>query len=1837
MAKANKIYNEIIIDMNPESSTFGEVTYEDSYYSANEPSIQAGGGGMGGATTCEDEGAVTCDDTSCGACLDVDWDASTMDGNNCQLSECDTTTTLGDLSDPYVCSSLEDQAYTCCLHSKYLDLRDNSGNQKLLTQPDGSGNCCSGYQLKSDGSNSDGCIEAETKLFFNHEYYSSLPDAHLIGECCVPNSVTQVSFLNVQDLDNTLDGDSEYGYWNGTMPFCTHNNGSICQKTLSDEGGLSGQLEEWGLTGVNLGANNFDSNDVVNTWLCNLTYGKDLNIDGAMTYTETNVYGCEYRNKGNDAFTNGLQCSCQQYGHPESNCTAFVAGQDNSLCPENNPCGSGLSYCDSSQKFTSLYPCGGQETCTCDVIDACGTCGGDGLGGGEYCDCLQNVLDEGCAHCGGSSYVLSAEDQSALLKPWEEGGGAGIYNFNEGIDTPIGNSEDWYCDCGTAIYDNNGDYDKEATAATATQQTTIDCYNPDSLEESPMVTLSVCPGQNCEMWGYISETNVANAWDAGCMIVDACNYNINYELDCNECNPLTGNFRGGAPGPCLDNPDESCCVWPSEYCRSDGSSYTDFPYAANVMDDGYCDVDNSGNAITFTACPRCDEYDNPIAQCQEFGYNHPIGVSTVDGNIIGEGGSVLQMASADKLESNPFCNSDCYMNVGDGLFGSGEVSELFLDTCCGSNCQPYAGIQGDDWGNCFTATGCTDPAALNFGDGDNQSIPLYWDPGFPNSMFGQAPVQTCEYCPSVGDANCPDGYEFHFTSNYSTYGVTNFGQVTAGPGWTGGNFHLDNQSDILDSQCGDYQCGACFCKTDLNFLQELKNMVPSLAGDGLHVLQLFSQYGSLVFNSMGRLSEIRAGGHNCNLDTNSWEECKIYYGTIPTPDQSDIDNRNNVHPIPESIGNLTALEVFDMSYNGLTGDIPISIQNLSSTLNEVNLSYNNLTLLSADIHATYGNRVGGFDNIDNWEGICRLVYENGHPGSTFPYWFKIIGNNICPEMESQYSGTTKYPDCLAPMKPSDAWYNLSYEEATWIWNELGFIELNFNEYSSFNTNAQNIVNSDGTLNCTIVGCTDPQATNYWPEASSACTNCCEYDRFLHFPWGYSPLCGYGYGMGMDLFDMVQALHANVYGFKYNYWGDLDVTGYPQYYVGDCDYELFLAQNGYLPPSTVNNCSVTFGNSPDGGGSLNEYIDGNDIIDHWDGMWLRDSGYVGDGTCKTSITDLGQGYDCFGDARPLEFIQRINCESFYDNDAAGFRSQWFNVYFPGFGADLSMQGIEWFEDYDVNGDSDLVNDIPYWLGIGRIDIALQIQNFVNGIEPYPQNAPEEVELWEQAAPMVSMSYSQRFISETDAGFSLYSNANAPGILHRSGQWQCDDGGDSSVCYEDIYACGRAPEWIEDCTPCGSAGTCVPLTVDRAAEGHEKISKTKNKQLNYFSSNTPHISGSTLYTASMNTTNHPYFYTVLDGDSKSPSSHPQFDVTWGHYAGSGSYVHGNMIGTSEAVYKQYSSLLLDDNKIEKGFLISSGSEVSRDELDGDKDEWIYVINFKRKLYVDRLQEGNWTLILSGSNGGSGKTLHLTDDSKTTRFPADDNEARGARYNIISGSGGVPDGSSFSEYYNRYGYFYPDMGIMVFGEKLSDVFKTTTSPHVGEFNSGSEGNNQLYPLTSSIADSKNALRLVNCMRNVSGNSLTIYGEKETTDVIYVIRIGGDSFNFTNNFSILSGSGRIMNSTDTGVMNSFNTALTSSAFTSSTYTTSSRIYTGGPGVSEDGTMETISVLDDGETKFIWPGSNVSTMHGNPTTFITAIELFDQHGECVAIARTSKPIKKAFDREVVIKVKLSY
>ena len=66
----------------------------------------------------------------------------------------------------------------------------------------------------------------------------------------------------------------------------------------------------------------------------------------------------------------------------------------------------------------------------------------------------------------------------------------------------------------------------------------------------------------------------------------------------------------------------------------------------------------------------------------------------------------------------------------------------------------------------------------------------------------------------------------------------------------------------------------------------------------------------------------------------------------------------------------------------------------------------------------------------------------------------------------------------------------------------------------------------------------------------------------------------------------------------------------------------------------------------------------------------------------------------------------------------------------------------------------------------------------------------------------------------------------------------------------------------------------------------------------------------------------------------------------------------------------------------------------------------------------------------------------------------------------------------------------------------------------------------------------------------------EKEVTEVTYICVLDGTDFNFTNNFTVLSGSGRQMYSVDTGVINSHNTSVTSSAFTGSAGQPSSYIY---------------------------------------------------------------------------------
>ena len=691
--------------------------------------------------------------------------------------------------------------------------------------------------------------------------------------------------------------------------------------------------------------------------------------------------------------------------------------------------------------------------------------------------------------------------------------------------------------------------------------------------------------------------------------------------------------------------------------------------------------------------------------------------------------------------------------------------------------------------------------------------------------------------------------------------------------------------------------------------------------------------------------------------------------------------------------------------------------------------------------------------------------------------------------------------------------------------------------------------------CQIPGCTSEAAENYNPMAQID-DGSCIYDGYLHFPWS---------NFEDGRIETAQDSEGNT----------IIITG--DYGEGMSTIQMIEALHSKSGCGYRDDCPEVLisGDSEQGTyetvgyqyNSLSDLdLDNNGIINELDmNLWFSNADPV---TYQGSPVDAeGVPYCipansgptevfCLGDARPYEFLKRV-----YNLIAQGSPAQQFiDSYFPIQEIDISMFNFEYFEDYDFNNDGNLdAMDITLWRQIGRNDIANLINQMIKGQLDIPLKRPEiDDDGIADSYNMVSMSYSKDFYYE---------------------------------------------ETLQAVDVNTGEETFIPVW-----EGYEQQTQITKNRINPFSGNSNSLKGETLFTSSMDSRNKKYYFGVADGDPDSSSTLTQFHVSWGHYAGSGSLVAGDShIGASQAIYKQYASMLLDNKDYEEGgFFISSGSDVNLSDNNGNKDEWIYVLNFKQSGFKDNIQAGSWTLRLSGSHGNSAKTIELTDDSQLGNPPLVKDVGR--IYNIVSGSRGdvVPTPNLR---HNRYGLFYPDMGIMVLGERVSHEMKSGSMgngillPGPAVFNANQSGSRQLYPATGSLEDGKNALRLVNCMKLVGGsNSIVMFGEKETTDKYYACRIKPSEFNFTSNPSILSSSGNFAVSENPGLMNEF---------------TVSGSYTGNDGI------EYVS----GDT----------TMGGNQHTYITQVNLFNGMGNCVATATLSKPLKNSFEKEVVIKVKLSY
>lgn len=306
---------------------------------------------------------------------------------------------------------------------------------------------------------------------------------------------------------------------------------------------------------------------------------------------------------------------------------------------------------------------------------------------------------------------------------------------------------------------------------------------------------------------------------------------------------------------------------------------------------------------------------------------------------------------------------------------------------------------------------------------------------------------------------------------------------------------------------------------------------------------------------------------------------------------------------------------------------------------------------------------------------------------------------------------------------------------------------------------------------------------------------------------------------------------------------------------------------------------------------------------------------------------------------------------------------------------------------------------------------------------------------------------------------------------------------------------------------------------------------------------------------------YYYDVYSTNPQSDTAaEVQFGVAYGHVDGSGSVslqVDDNALLATKATYAQYRSILLDPTDTK--FSFENGSGVATDSNS------IYAITLNRARYREKMDAGNWSLTLSGSNG----VFHFIDDSGK-KF-GDTLGKAGRVFKVVSGSLNLGTeneatiNTTTSSANEGFGLFYPDRGIIILNPTAIGATLGTVKPW------GTTAVNVSGSL-STAANQQNQKRLVQAIAN--GADFEARRTENVSTQHFFVRATNREFNYSNN---------------------------------PTYTKT------------DGTFV--------ETTF----------ETDPQTFITTVGLLNDSNELIAVAKTSQPIVKSFDKEVLIKVKLSF
>ena len=241
---------------------------------------------------------------------------------------------------------------------------------------------------------------------------------------------------------------------------------------------------------------------------------------------------------------------------------------------------------------------------------------------------------------------------------------------------------------------------------------------------------------------------------------------------------------------------------------------------------------------------------------------------------------------------------------------------------------------------------------------------------------------------------------------------------------------------------------------------------------------------------------------------------------------------------------------------------------------------------------------------------------------------------------------------------------------------------------------------------------------------------------------------------------------------------------------------------------------------------------------------------------------------------------------------------------------------------------------------------------------------------------------------------------------------------------------------------------------------------------------------------------YYIDVYDANPSTTTASVQFDIQYGHIAGSGSLpINSNVRGysPSRVVYGQYRNLVYGTENI--NFSFDGGVTTAQQ---------IYVINISRERYKQSIQPGSFNLrLLSGS-----KVIQLTDDSNTTSLTRFIGENR--IFYIISGSDGNAYTAAASSSY--YGMMLPDLGVIILDA------------------SGSLGGAGNFIQTANLATGSaqnNYLKLLTSIQSGSSPSFQLQSQEVVSSRYFFTRIKNSEFNYTTNPSIIDDNGNLLYST--------------------------------------------------------------------------------------------------------------